>query len=178
MPRFRRPGRFALVGALAVSLSTLLMPVTAGAVTTGTVTAITNGVTVTYSSPNTSSDSVFVMIYPSPHTCSASDNPGTATYLLMSEHAGPSYWWLGASPQTLQFGSTVAVDPGSPSSSQGTIAAGNWMVCLVWNDVGNLSVLSSAAMTAVDPTPPTTATTVAPTTTTAGGGSVTPAFTG
>ena len=52
------------------------------------------------------------------------------------------------------------------------------MVCLVWNDNGNFSVLSSAAMTAVDPTPPTTATTVAPTTTTAGGGSVTPAFTG
>jgi hypothetical protein len=180
MSTLRRSGRFALVGALAVSLSTILMPITAGAVSTGTVTAITNGVTVTYSSPNTGSDEVFVMIYASPHTCAASDNPGTATYFLMSENAGPSYIRLGASPRTLEFGSTVGVNAGS---AQGSIAAGNWEVCLVWNDNGSFSVLSSAAMTAVDPTPPTTATTVAPTTTSsttsgAAADPVTPAFTG
>ena len=140
----------------------------AGAVSTGTVTAITNGVTVTYSSPNTSTDEVLVLIYPSPHTCSSSDNPGSATYLLMSENAGPSYIRLGASPRTLEFGSTVAVNSGS---AQGAIAAGTWVVCLMWLDNGSFLALSSASMTAVNPSPSSTAspTTTTPTTTAAGG---------
>lgn len=157
----------------------------AGAVSTGSLTPVTNGVTVTYSSPNTGADGVFVMIYPSPHTCAAGDNPGTATYFLMSENAGPAYVRLGASPRTLEFGSTVSVNGGSAS---GTIAAGIWEVCLVWNNQGSFTVLSSATMTAVDPSPPTTSTpTTTPSSPTTGangspgvteGDPMAPAFTG
>ncbi len=144
----------------------------AGAVTTGTVTAITNGVTVTYSSPGTALDNALVVIYSSPHTCASNDNPMTATYNLSSSSASASYAQLGASPRTLQFGSTVA-----QGFSQGTIGVGDWVVCLI--AVGNTSntVLSSAAMTAVDPSATTTTTSTpgGSTSTTAAGGGTDPA---
>ena len=183
-------GRAARVLAAAALLTTVGIGFasSAGAATTGSLAAVTNGVTVTYSSSNTATDEAVVTIFASPYTCPASTDFATLVnanppYILGSQSGMPPYMALGSSPRTLQFGSTVAANMGQSST---TIAAGTWVVCLFADNGTTLTSLASLTFTAVDPSPPTTTTptTSAPTTTAAGGSSanggdpVVPAFTG
>ena len=172
---------------------------------TGSLSAISNGVTVTYTG-STTNDNVRLLVWPSGHTCNINDSSLQATYYMTSDASSPSGMQLAASPASLTFGSAAFTLNGFTAT---TIAAGSYTFCLetyvsgpqgqaiagqldaVIVDPNATTTTTSTTTTTTLPTttttlPTTTTTTaaggVATSTTTAAGGAsgdpVTPAFTG
>ena len=183
MSRFPRLSRFAAVAALAVSTVTVFAASPASAAT-GSLTAASNGFTVTYTNPTPGTDFAVLLMFTGTHSC-ANLSPGdfnTATYGMYGDSTFPAQVRIAASPASYTFGSPAY---GSGGVGSTTIAAGSYSVCLLsFVDNGQsspptITQLGSLAVTITDPGATTTTTTsVAPTTTAAGSGSVSPAFTG
>ena len=186
MSRFLRPSRLLAAVVLFVSLVGLFSSSPAGAAT-GSLSAISNGVTVTYTG-STTNDNVQLTVWPSGHTCSLNDSSMQATYYMTSDSSSPSGMQLAASPASLTFGSAAFTLQGF---SVTTIAAGSYTFCLktVVSGPGGTAIAAQLDAVIVDPnattTTTSTTTTVAPGTPTTSdasgstnGDPVAPAFTG
>lgn len=197
MSHLLRPTRALAAFALVVSAFALFGATPAGAAS-GSLAAVTNGVTVTYTG-STTNDNVQLTVWPSGHTCSLNDSSLQATYYLTSDASSPPAMQLAASPATLVFGSAAFTLNGFTAT---TIAAGSYTFCLktVVSGPGGTAIAGQLDTAIVDPnatttTTSTSTTTTLPTTTTttaaggvattsttrtggAAGDLVTPAFTG
>ena len=162
MSLVRRPTRAVAVFALVVSSFAVFGASPAGAAT-GSLTAITNGVTVTYtgSAPN---DNVQLLVWPSGHTCSLNDPFMQAIYYMTSDFTAPPAMQLAASPTSLTFGSAAFTLNGFTAT---TIAAGSYTFCLNTNVAGPGGQAIAAQLSAVIVDPNATTTTTSTTTTTA-----------
>jgi len=162
MSLVRRPTRAVAVFALVVSSFAVFGASPAGAAT-GSLTAITNGVTVTYtgSAPN---DNVQLLVWPSGHTCSLNDPFMQAIYYMTSDFTAPPAMQLAASPTSLTFGSAAFTLNGFTAT---TIAAGSYTFCLNTNVAGPGGQAIAAQLSAVivDPNATTTTTSTSTTTT-------------
>jgi hypothetical protein len=177
MSHMYRSLRYATATALVVS-SLLLMSSPAGAAT-GSMTADSNGLTVTVTSGNTANDYAVLLLFAAPHTCTSSTNPTGAIAFTSSSAAQYGLIPLNA-PTSITFGSVGSAGP--PSFASTSVGAGSYEACLVDASQPS-SLLQSLSVTIVDPnaTTTTTSTTVpgpATTTTSAGGGTVAPTFAG
>lgn len=186
MSRLLRPSRLLAAAVLAASSVALFSSSPAGAAT-GSLTAISNGVTVTYTG-STTNDSVQLLVWPSGHTCNINDSSQQATYYMTSDASSPSGMQLAASPASLTFGSAAFTLNGFTAT---TIAAGSYTFCLKTNVAGPGGQAIAAQLDAVIVNPNATTTTTSTTTTVApgtptttaasglaGGDPVAPAFTG
>lgn len=196
MSKVLRPKSAIAAFAIVVSALAVFGASSAGAAS-GSLAAVTNGVTVTYTG-STTNDNVQLTVWPSGHTCSLNDSSLQATYYLTSDASSPPAMQLAASPATLVFGSAAFTLNGFTA----TIAAGSYTFCLktVVSGPGGTAIAGQLDTAIVDPnatttTTSTSTTTTLPTTTTttaaggvattsttrtggAAGDLVTPAFTG
>ena len=197
MSRLLRPSRLLAAVVLVASSVALFSSSPAGAAT-GSLSAISNGVTVTYTG-STTNDNVQLLVWPSGHTCNINDSSLQATYYMTSDASSPSGMQLAASPASLTFGSAAFTLNGFTAT---TIAAGSYTFCLETYVSGpqgqaiagqldavivDPNATTTTTSTSTTTTLPTTTTTTAAggvvtTSTTAAGGAsgdpVTPAFTG
>ena len=170
MSRFLRPTRLVAAAALVVSSFALFSSSPAGAAT-GSLSAISNGVTVTYTG-STTNDNVQLLVWPSGHTCDINDSSLQATYYMTSDASSPSGMQLAASPASLTFGSAVFTLNGFTAT---TIAAGSYTFCLeTWvSGPGGQAIAGQLDVVIVDPNATTTTTSTTSTTTTVAPGSPT-----
>ena len=170
MSRFLRPTRLVAAAALVVSSFALFSSSPAGAAT-GSLSAISNGVTVTYTG-STTGDSVALLVWPSGHTCNINDSSLQATYYMTSDAGAPSGMQLAASPASLTFGSAAFTMNGYTAT---TIAAGSYTFCLTTNvyGPGGQAIAGQLDAVIVDPNATTTTTSTTSTTTTVAPGSPT-----
>lgn len=188
MVRILRPTRLVAVAAFVVSSFAVFGATPAGAAT-GSLTAVSGGVTVTYTG-STNNDFVELLVWPSGHTCDLNDAAIQATYYMMSDPTAPPAMQLAASPATLTFGSAAFTLNGFTAT---TIAAGSYTFCLQTNvpGPGGQAIAAQLDTAVVDPNATTTTTSTSTTTTvapgsptttaasgSAGGDPVAPAFTG
>jgi len=164
MSRFLRPSRLLTAVVLVASSVALFSSSPAGAAT-GSLTAISNGVTVTYTG-STTNDNVQLTVWPSGHTCSLNDSSMQATYYMTSDSSSPSGMQLAASPASLTFGSAAFTLNGFTTT---TIAAGSYTFCLKTNVSGPGGQAIAAQLDAVIVNPNATTTTTSTTTTVAPG---------
>ncbi len=170
MSRFLRPTRLVAAAALVVSSFALFSSSPAGAAT-GSLTAISNGVTVTYTG-STTNDNVELLVWSSGHTCNINDSSLQATYYLTSDANSPSGMQLAASPASLTFGSAAFTLQGFATT---TIAAGSYTFCLKTfvAGLGGEAIAAQLDAVIVDPNATTTTTSTTSTTTTVAPGSPT-----
>ncbi|CAB4554640.1 unannotated protein [freshwater metagenome] len=166
MSRLLRPTRLVAAAALVVSSFAIFGASPAGAAT-GSLTAISNGVTVTYTG-STTNDNVQLLVWPSGHTCTLNDSSMQATYYLTSDASSPSGMQLAASPASLTFGSAAFTLQGFATT---TIAAGSYTFCLktVVAGPGGQAIAAQLDAVIVDPNATTTTTSTSTTTTVAPG---------
>jgi hypothetical protein len=162
MSRFLRPSRLLAAVVLFVSLVALFSSSPAGAAT-GSLTAISNGVTVTYTG-STTNDNVQLTVWPSGHTCSLNDSSMQAIYYMSSDASSPLAMQLAASPASLTFGSAAFTLQGFSAT---TIAAGSYTFCLKTVVSGPSGTAIAAQLDAVIVDPNATTTTTSTSTTTA-----------
>lgn len=175
MVRILRPTRLVAAAALVISTFAVFGASPAGAAT-GTLAAASNGLTVTVTSGTLANDFASLLLFNAPHTCTTNSNPNQANVAI-------SFTSSSAAVQgVIQLNTPTLITFGSVGSGQygvqTTVAAGSYQACLL--SVQNATtILSSLAVTIVDPNA-TTTTTPAPTTTGADPAAdpVAPAFTG
>lgn len=164
MSRLLRPTRLVAAAALVVSSFALFSSSPAGAAT-GSLSAISNGVTVTYTG-STTNDNVQLIVWPSGHTCNINDSSLQATYYMTSDASSPSGMQLAASPASLTFGSAAFTLNGFTAT---TIAAGSYTFCLETYSSGPQGQAIAGQLDAVIVDPNATTTTTSTTTTVAPG---------
>lgn len=181
MVRILRPTRLVAAAALVISTFAVFGASPAGAAT-GTLAAASNGLTVTVTSGTSANDFASLFLFNAPHTCTTNSNPNQANLAI-------SFTSSSAAVQgVIQLNTPTLITFGSVGSGQygvqATVAAGSYQACLL-SVQNTTTILSSLAVTIVDPNA--TTTTTSTTTTLAPGGStgadpaadpVAPAFTG
>jgi len=162
MSRLLRPSRLVAAAVLLASSVALFSSSPAGAAT-GSLTAISNGVTVTYTG-STTNDRVELLVWSSGHTCSLNDSSMQAIYYMSSDASSPLAMQLAASPASLTFGSAAFTLQGFSAT---TIAAGSYTFCLKTVVSGPTGTAIAAQLDAVivDPNATTTTTSTSTTTT-------------
>lgn len=170
MVRLLRPSRLVAAVVLVASSFALFSSSPVGAAT-GSLSAISNGVTVTYTG-STTNDNVQLLVWPSGHTCTINDSSLQATYYMTSDAGSPSGMQLAASPASLTFGSAAFTLNGFTAT---TIAAGSYTFCLKTYVAGPQGQAIAGQLDAVivDPNATTTTTSTTSTTTTVAPGSPT-----